>query len=147
MVCLEALFNNKDTLAVLPMGYGKSLLYKVLPVLAERNTRLALIQGGKKNKTSGSCSSIVLVVCPVNSLIDDQLRKINERSDLSATALKVNVDKEVYVFHETLKTLHLISCFFIRRLVCHRIVALNYCEVSLIRRQFKQLSLMKHIVY
>ena len=41
VVCLEALFNNKDTLAVLPTGYGKSLLYKVLPVLlAERNTRL-----------------------------------------------------------------------------------------------------------
>ena len=96
VVCLEALFNNKDTLAVLPTGYGKSLLYKVLPVLlAERNTRLALIQSGKKNETSGSCSSIVLVVCPINSLIDDQLRKINERSDLSATALKVNVDEEV----------------------------------------------------
>ena len=96
MVCLEALFNNKDTFAVLPTGYAKSLLYKVLPVLlAERNTRLVLIQSGKKNETSGSCSSIVLVVCRINSLIDDQLRKINERSDLSATALKVNVDEEV----------------------------------------------------
>ena len=33
VVCLEALFNNKDTLAVLPTGYGKSLVYKVLSVL------------------------------------------------------------------------------------------------------------------
>ncbi len=35
-------------------------------------------------------SPAVLVVCPINSLIDDQIRKINDGSDLSATVLKLN---------------------------------------------------------
>lgn len=45
-VCLEAVFNNRGAIAVLPTGYGKSLPYKLPPVLlAERNKRLGQGEG------------------------------------------------------------------------------------------------------
>ena len=31
VVCFEAIYNNKDTVAILPNGYGKSLIYQLLP--------------------------------------------------------------------------------------------------------------------
>ena len=31
--CLEAVYSNKDLVAVLPTGYGKSLIFHILPHL------------------------------------------------------------------------------------------------------------------
>jgi superfamily II DNA helicase RecQ len=54
-------------LAVLPTGYGKSLVYHVLySLLAEKKK-----QSGVLKKT------VIIVVFPLNSLIQDQLQKIN----------------------------------------------------------------------
>ncbi len=33
VICLEKLFFGSDVLAVLPTGYGKSLIYQILPLL------------------------------------------------------------------------------------------------------------------
>ena len=36
--CLEAIYLNRDLVAVLPTGYGKSLIFHLLPsLLSERN--------------------------------------------------------------------------------------------------------------
>ena len=54
--CFECLLKGQDIIAVLPTGFGKSLLFQLLPdflpVKADKN--------------------IVIVVCPLNSIIEDQ---------------------------------------------------------------------------
>ena len=83
--CLEATFNGRGTVAILPTGYGKSLIYHLPDLLRFRNN-------------SKPDSSVVIVVSPLNSLIDDQIRKIHSSPDLKAVVLKVK--------HEGLKIDH-----------------------------------------
>ena len=53
---------GRDVFAVLPTGYGKSLCYACLPVIFDR---LNFAQ---------SNHSIVVVVSPLNAIIQDQVR-------------------------------------------------------------------------
>ena len=80
VVCLEAMYNNKDTVAILPTGYGKSLIYQLLPPLLSK--RISTQSDVEK--------AVVLVISPLNSLIDDQIKKINDCSELRATFLSVD---------------------------------------------------------
>ena len=66
---VEAIVMNcRDVLGVLPTGFGKSLIYQVLPGVFD------FISGS-------SCKdrAIVLVVSPLNALMRDQISKLNER--------------------------------------------------------------------
>ena len=72
VACLEAIYNKKDTVAILPTGYGKSLIYQLLPPLLSKFKK-----------------AVVLVISPLNSLIDDQVKKINTCSEIRATVLNV----------------------------------------------------------
>ena len=47
-------------------GYGKSLIYQLLPFLFDR-----------VSKDSSKDKSVVIVVSPLNALIDDQINKLN----------------------------------------------------------------------
>ena len=68
VLCLEAAFLGKDLLAVLPTGYGKSIVFHLLySLLAEKKRR-----SGTQGK-----NPVVIVVFPLNSLIQDQVQKIN----------------------------------------------------------------------
>ena len=62
-LCVE----RKDVLAVLPMGFGKSLIYQILPAIFDflRNRR------DKQEE-----NSVVIVVSPLNALIKGQLKKL-----------------------------------------------------------------------
>ena len=62
VVCWEQLWLGKDVIGVLPTGYGKSVLFQLLPYI--------LPQKDKKDVND----NIVLVVCPLNSIIEDQIR-------------------------------------------------------------------------
>jgi ATP-dependent DNA helicase RecQ len=86
--CLAAMYNRRDTVAVLPTGYGKSLIYQLLPpLLNERN----LYEQRRSGEIVLSRSTpIILVLSPLNSLVDDQIRKINDSTCLKATILKKN---------------------------------------------------------
>ena len=66
------MFNCHDVIAVLPTGFGKSLLFQLLPNF--------LPVKGEKN--------IVLVVCPLNSIIEDQLKVWKDRG-VSADVLQL----------------------------------------------------------
>lgn len=61
--CFDYLLKGKDIVVVLPTGFGKSLLFQLLPdflpVKADKN--------------------IVIVVCPLNSIIEDQLEVLQDR--------------------------------------------------------------------
>ena len=73
--CFEYLLNGYDVIAVLPTGFGKSLLFQLLPyflpVKADKN--------------------VVIVVCPLNSIIEDQLKVLGERG-ITADVLQLASD-------------------------------------------------------
>lgn len=68
--CMESIYLKKDLVAVLPTGYGKSLVFHVLPSLLERRDA---------RSTSSVNKSVVLVVSPLNALMYDQIKKLRER--------------------------------------------------------------------
>ena len=71
--CFECLLKCQDIIAVLPTGFGKSLMFQLLPdflsVKADKN--------------------IVIVVCPLNSIIEDQLKVLQKRG-ITADVLQLN---------------------------------------------------------
>ena len=62
-VCVE----RKDVLAVLPTGFGKSLIYQILPAIFD----FFRSRGDKQEE-----NSVVIVVSPLNALMKDQLKKL-----------------------------------------------------------------------
>ena len=56
VLCLEAVYQGKDLLAVLPTGYGKSLIFHLIPsLLAEKKRRSGL--SAQKNCGNRSLSN------------------------------------------------------------------------------------------
>ena len=66
VLCLEAVYHGQDLLAVLPTGYGKSLILHLLSSLI-----------AEKNRTDVLEKPVIIVISPLNLLINDQLQKIN----------------------------------------------------------------------
>ena len=66
-VLKELVLKSKDVLAVLPTGYGKSLIYQLLPAI------LNFMEG-----SSSAEKFTVLVISPLNALIRDQIVKMRE---------------------------------------------------------------------
>lgn len=87
VICLEKVFLNLDILAVLPTGYGKSLIFYLLPALL-----YAKKHGVSKSKVN--ISSIIVVVSPLNALIANQISRLDS-SGIRATALDVRSSIEV----------------------------------------------------
>ena len=54
--CFESLLQGFDVLSILPTGFGKSLVFQLLPDF----------------QPVKSCQNIVIVVCPLTSIIEDQ---------------------------------------------------------------------------
>ena len=64
--CISSIVcDGKDVLAVLPTGYGKSVIYQILPDVFD------IMLGTEK--------SIVLVISPLNALMQDQITKLKDR--------------------------------------------------------------------
>jgi superfamily II DNA or RNA helicase len=64
--CFEHLLNGEDVIAVLPTGFGKSILFQLLH---------DIIPPRSKNENN---KNIVIVVCPLNSIIEDQLKYLQK---------------------------------------------------------------------
>ena len=75
-VLKHVVLNNRDVLAVLPTGYGKSLTYQMLPPV------LNFVDFGAEEK-----KATVIVISPLNALIRDQIVKMRE-SGLSVCVLR-----------------------------------------------------------
>ena len=87
LICLESLYLKKDLVAVLPTGYGKSLVFQVLPrLLREREER-------DTRATTLVTKSVVLVVSPLNALMNDQISKLRTRG-VEAAVLGVKNRKD-----------------------------------------------------
>lgn len=86
--------NGQDCLIVLPTGYGKSLIYQMLPLLFDK-TNLSL------NVTSEG-KSIVIVFSPLNALIDDQINKLSSVG-VACTSLRVcgaDIDERIFAIDD-----------------------------------------------
>ena len=64
-ICVE----KKDVLAVLPTGFGKSLIYQVLPTMFDYMRNGCEPVDAKQN-------SIVIIVSPLNALMRNQMQKL-----------------------------------------------------------------------
>ena len=88
VICLEKLFLGVDVLAVLPTGYGKSLIYHLLLLMLFARKMLEVNLTSDPLTLPPVClsdmTSVLLVILPLNSLISDQVQK------LSATGLRVS---------------------------------------------------------
>jgi superfamily II DNA helicase RecQ len=91
--------NKSDTICVLPTGYGKSLIYQLLPFMFDFYPR------GEDNDLSSS-SSFVLVISPLNALMIDQISKLKDHVNVSIMkAVHVDESKDtMYSLGESLHT-------------------------------------------
>ena len=87
VICLENIFLGLDILAILPTGYGKSLIFCLIPAL------LFAKKNGVKMSAGKRIASIVMVVSPLNALIENQIARLSH-SGIRATALDVKHDKK-----------------------------------------------------
>lgn len=65
---LQSLLDWKDCMAVLPTGFGKSLPYQLFPLIQRERGR----------------NGIVLVCCPLISLMKDQVERANAINGVTA---------------------------------------------------------------
>ena len=76
MKCFEYMLEGQDVIGVLPTGFGKSVLFHLLPHFIPVNTT----------------KNIVIVVCPFNSIID-QLKVLKARR-ITADVLQLAVNEK-----------------------------------------------------
>ena len=86
VACLKAIYRGRDVVAVLPTGYGKSMIFHLLP-------SLALFLEKIKCESRVAPSPVIIVVSPLNALIKDQLRRLKE-GNVKATVLSVKGENE-----------------------------------------------------
>ena len=70
---VEALLAGQDVLAILPTGFGKSLIYQMFCMA----------------KLSSNANASVLVISPLNSIIEEQVNELNDLG-LPSVQLKEN---------------------------------------------------------
>ena len=75
VICLEKMFLGVDTLAVLPTGYGKSLIYQLLPLMLFAK-KILEENPAQRLDYINDITSVLLVISPLNSLINDQVQKL-----------------------------------------------------------------------
>ena len=87
--CLEPIYFGRDVVAVLPTGYGKSLIFQLLPSLlhARITSTCNIIQ------TTSPVCPIIIVVSPLNALIKNLMRRSTE-GNVSAAFLNVRKKKK-----------------------------------------------------
>ena len=150
VICLEKVFLNLDILAVLPTGYGKSLIFYLLPAL------LYAKKHGVPKLSEVMITSIMLVVSPLNTLITNQISRLNS-SGIRAAALDVRSPVEVEeekssdpesesvvcdfhlgdkakleIGHYNIVFAHpeaLVSCPYGRKLTCNKVYQRNVCGI------------------
>ncbi|XP_068752409.1 ATP-dependent DNA helicase RecQ-like [Montipora capricornis] len=74
MKCFEYMLEGQDVIGVLPTGFGKSMLFHLLPHFIPVKTT----------------KNIVIAVCPLNSIIEDQLKVLKARR-ITADVLQLAV--------------------------------------------------------
>ncbi|KAK9977185.1 hypothetical protein ABG768_019006 [Culter alburnus] len=87
--CLINILNGGDVVALLLNGFGKSLIYQLLPLVSEK---LGRPKAGK---------AIVVIVSPLVALMEDQVKEA-EKLGLCAAQLGVHNDQDIMVGYYSL---------------------------------------------
>ena len=102
VLCLESIYMQNDVMCVLPTGYGNSLIFHLLPMLlfAKFKLRFDLLRDWRLN---GICTtvvnSIVIVVSPLNSLMSNQISRLNV-SGIRASVIKIKEGRKGLASHD-----------------------------------------------
>ena len=75
VICLEHLYLKRDVICVLPTGYGKSLIFHLLPGLLFAKEML-LMNETFRDVDMTTVTAIVIVVSPLNALINHQISRL-----------------------------------------------------------------------
>ena len=94
VICLEHLYLKRDVICVLPTGYGKSLIFHLLPALLFAKEML-LMNESVRDIDISAVTAIVIAVSPLNALINNQISRLGI-SGIRASVLgvKISQDKE-----------------------------------------------------
>ena len=91
VLCLENAYLQNDVMCVLPTGYGKSLIFHLLPMLLFAKYKLPgdLFFGWRsKGISTVVVNSIVIVVSPLNYLMSNRISRLS-MSGIRASVIKV----------------------------------------------------------
>ena len=78
---IDAILRGRDTFVSVPTGFGKSLVYQVLPFCADWLT-------GRVTGISTSSKPVVMVVSPLLSLMHDQVVTLGRRCRASRVCVR-----------------------------------------------------------
>ena len=78
---IDAILRGRDTFVSVPTGFGKSLVYQVLPFCADWLT-------GRVTRISTSSKPVVMVVSPLLSLMHDQVVTLGGRCRASRACVR-----------------------------------------------------------
>ena len=81
---LNALYSKRDTVCVLPTGFGKSLIFQLSPFLLGHR--------------DGTEAKITIVISPLNSIMQDQVRRLCEKGVACCTLNMECTDGETFMF-------------------------------------------------
>jgi ATP-dependent DNA helicase RecQ len=76
---------RRDVFAVLPTGWGKSLIFQIVPAVCSHFHDIGLPFEHK---------AIVLVVCPLNSLVESHMRELDKLGMKACSLSGENIDEE-----------------------------------------------------
>ena len=91
IICLESVFSQQDVMCVLPTGYGKSLIFHLMPMLLFAKHELDSDSFG--GISSEDVNTIVIVISPLNSLMSNQISRLS-LSGIRAAVLSVKVGSD-----------------------------------------------------
>ena len=90
--CLEYVYLKNDVLCVLPTGYGKSLVFHLIPALMFAKVILEQDAGSSLwGMDMSVATTIVVVVSPLNALISNQISRLCS-SGIRASVLGVRLN-------------------------------------------------------
>ena len=95
VLCLESVYLQNNVMCVLPTGYGKSLIFHLLPMLlfAKLKLRGNVLRGWRsKGVSTRLVDSIVIVVSPLNSLMSNQISRLGA-SGIKASVINIKFRK------------------------------------------------------
>ena len=84
---LEAVYLGRDLIGVLPTGYGKSLIFQLIPDLISFKRHTMSSETGAGGRSDVQRDSVIIVVCPLDSLMANHSQSLVQRG-LSSVVLR-----------------------------------------------------------